>query len=188
MLSNATRSITVFFNGPVARPEDSIVINEIMYRPGVSNASYVEIFNRSTNTTFGLFNYRLRGVDFDFDPATLLHPRSFLTVAKDRFAFQAAYPGVPVAGEFLGNLDPEGELLTLVRLPANTNETELVVDKVRYSAFSPWPTRPGISNSAAALQLIDAGQDNARVSNWDDGSGWPFFSFTGRPSSTRGSP
>ena len=185
VLSNATRSITVFYNGPVGRPEENIVINEVMYRPGVSNASYVEIYNRSTNTTFGLFNYRLRGVDFDFEPATLLPPGSFLTVAKDRFAFQAAYPGVPVAGEFSGNLDPEGEVLTLVRLPQNTNDTEIVIDKVRYSAFSPWPLRPGISNSATALQLIDAAQDNARVSNWDDGSGWHFFSYTGRPSSTR---
>ena len=35
------------------------------------------------------------------------------------------------------------------------------------------------------MQLIDAAQDNGRVSNWDDASGWKFFSYTGRPSSTR---
>jgi len=31
------------------------------------------------------------------------------------------------------------------------------------------------------LQLIDASQDNSRVSNWSDGSGWRFFSFTSAP-------
>lgn len=180
-IAGGTNSITVYYNGPVGIPEENIVINEIMYRPGVSNASYVEIYNRSTNTTFGLLNYRLRGVDFDFAPGALLAPQSYLTLAKDYDAFLAAYgsgPALNVIGEFDGNLDPQGETLTLVRLPFTTNETEVVIDKVKYSAFAPWPIRPGLSNSAASLQLVDASRDNARVSDWEEGSSWRFVSHT----------
>ncbi len=185
-ISNATRSITVYFNGPVSRPEDSLVINEIMYRPAVSNASYVEIYNRSTNTTFNLFNYRLHGVDFNFSPGTILQPQSFLVVAKDLAAFQAAYgTGAQIAGQFDGNLDPDGETLTLIQQAFATNETDRIIDKVKCEAVAPWPANAAATNSGAALQLIDSAQDNARVSNWDDGSGWRFFSATGTPGGTR---
>ena len=70
-ISNATRTFTVYYNGPVSHAEDSLLISEIMYNPAVTNASYVEIFNRSTNTTFDLWNYRLDGVDYNFKAGTL---------------------------------------------------------------------------------------------------------------------
>jgi len=185
-LPNATRHVTVLFNGPISRPEDSLVINEIMYRPAVSNASYVEIYNRSANTWFSLFNYRLHGVDFNFSPHTLLGPQSFLVVTKDSAAFQAAYgTGARIAGEFKGNLDPDGETLTLLRQPLTTNEAEVIIDQVKYEAAAPWPSGPAAPNSGIALQLIDPAADNARVSNWDDGSGWRFFSSSGIPGGTR---
>ncbi|MEY2410291.1 MAG: hypothetical protein QOF48_2961, partial [Verrucomicrobiota bacterium] len=44
-LTNYSRTITVYFNGTISRPEDSLVINEIMFQPAVSNASYIEIYN-----------------------------------------------------------------------------------------------------------------------------------------------
>ncbi len=61
----------------------------------------------------------------------------------------------------------------------------MVIDKVKYAAVAPWPALPAAPNSGAAWQLIDPAQDNARVSNWDDGSAWHFFSFTGTPGGTR---
>ncbi len=185
-LSNATAGIDIYYNGPVSRPEDSLVINEIMFNPTISNADYVEIYNRSLNTAISLFNYRLQGVDFNFSPGAILRPQSFLLVVKDIAAFQAAYgTNLPVAGEFNGNLDPDGETLTLVRQARTTNEADLVIDKVKYGAAAPWPPRPATTNSGVALQLIDAAQDNARVSNWDDGSGWRFFSATAKPGGTQ---
>src|SRR5205085_12675548 len=87
-LSNGTRNITIYFNGPIARPEDSLVISEIMYRPAVKNGGYVEIYNRSTNTTFALANYRLQGIDFSLTPATFLSPLSSLVVVEDPVVFQ----------------------------------------------------------------------------------------------------
>jgi hypothetical protein len=185
-LTNGARSVTVYFNGSVSRPEDSLVINEIMYTPAVSNASYVEIYNRSTNTTFDLLNYRLHGVDFNFTPGTILGPQSYLLVVQDKAAFQAAYgTNAVIAGEFNGNLDPHGESLTLIKQAATTNETDVVIDRVKYDNLAPWPAAPAVTNSGVALQLIDSAQDNARVSNWGDGSGWQFFTYTGIPGGSR---
>lgn len=185
-ISNATKSITIYFNGPVSRPEDSLVINEIMYNPAVSNASYVEIYNRSTNTTISLANYRLQGVAFDFPAGALINPLSFILVVEDPAAFQAAYGvNTRIVGTFGGNLDPAGEALTLIKRGLTTNDADVIIDKVKYEAAAPWPAQPALPNSGAALQLIDAAQDNARVSNWDDGSGWRFFSLTAQPGGTR---
>ncbi|MBI5385163.1 MAG: lamin tail domain-containing protein [Verrucomicrobia bacterium] len=185
-LANATASITVYFNGSVSRAEDSLVINEIMFNPAVSNAAYVELFNRSTNTTFDLSGFRLRGVDFDFPPGARIGPRQFLLVAQDTNALLAAHPSLAgsgvIAGEFNGRLDPDGETLSLVRL-AGTNET--LIDQVKYEIVAPWLADPARPGSGVALQVIDPAQDNARVSNWGDAAGWRFFSFIGQPGGTR---
>ena len=188
ILPDEAPSLTVYFNGQVARPEESLVISEIMFQPAISNAHYVEIFNRSTNTTFDLRDYRLRGVDFDFSPGTLLAPGNYLVVVKNLAAFQTAYPAYAsnafVAGTFPGNLDPDGERLTLLRSgPAPGQET--IINRVRYGAAAPWPSGPASPGQGAALQLVDAAQDNARVSNWADDTDWKFFSYTGTPGQTR---
>ena len=186
LLANSTDTITVYFNGLVARSEDSLVINEIMFRPTVTNAQYLEIFNRSTNTTFGLGGYRLKGVDFDFPAASIINPLSYLVVVKDTAAFQSAHGTSPqIAGEYKGDLDKDGETLQLVRIALTTNLADTVISKVKYEIVAPWATRPGATNSGVSLQLIDAAQDVARVSNWDDGFGWKFFSLTGVPTGQR---
>ncbi len=185
-ITNASKTLTVYFTGPVARAEDSLVFNKVMFQPAVSNAHYIEIFNRSTNTTFSLAGFRLKGVDFDFGPQHVISPQSFYVVVKNIEAFDAAYnTAVPVAGEYSGDLDRDGETITLLRLAQNTNETDTVITKVKYQITTPWPSRPGTTNGGVALQLIDPSQDNARVSNWDDGTGWKFFTYTGRPQSQR---
>ncbi len=171
VLTNAIRNITIYFNGPVSRPEDSLVINEIMYNPSVTNGGYVEIYNRSTNTTFSLANFRLQGINFDFPPATIIRPQSFLMVVEDLAAFRSAYGStLPIAGEFSGTLNRNGETLTLLKQAATPNEADVIIDKVKYESGPPWPARPAAANSGFALQLIDPAQDNARVSNWDVGA------------------
>jgi hypothetical protein len=56
---------------------------------------------------------------------------------------------------------------------------EIVVDKVKYEARAPWPGIAARAGSGSSLQLLDASQDNARVSNWSDGAGWRFAFLTG---------
>src|SRR5689334_16009854 len=63
-------------------PRQALVINEIMYRPAVSNASYVEIFNRSTNISFDLSGWRVSGIDYTFPEGAVITNRQFLVLAK----------------------------------------------------------------------------------------------------------
>src|SRR6185503_17914163 len=156
--------------------EDTLVFNEIMYNPAVPDASYVEILNRSTNVSFDLSGWRVNGLDFTFPLGSVITNRQALLLAKNRLAFATAYgANLQVAGQFDGNLDSDGETLSLIK-PGATPEDDLVVDRVRYEAVAPWAA--GANGGAASLQLIDAQQDNARVSNWSDGVGWKTYGFS----------
>src|SRR6185436_1640124 len=126
----------------------SLVINEIMFRPAVTNASYIEIFNRSTTTTFDLWNYRVNGLSFHFNPGDVIAPQAYMVLVEDPIAFQAAYgTNTLIAGVFDGKLDGNGETLSLVKEALTTNETDVVIDKVKYEVVPPWPAAPGATNS-----------------------------------------
>ena len=178
VLSN--RTVTVEFTGPDQNPADFIVINEIMYNPAVSEASYVELFNRSTNYSFDLSGWRLNGIDFTFPPGTSISNGQYLVMAKDRTAFGGAYGWhIPVFCEFDGQLDDGGETLSLIK-PGATPAQDTVISRVTYDDDLPWPT--SADGGGTALQLIDAAQDESRVANWSDGlGGWRFVSVTGSP-------
>src|SRR5688572_1501174 len=131
----------------------------------------------STNFAFDLSGWRVNGLDFTFPSGTALGSRQFFVLAKKRGAFTTAYGlTIPIAGEFDGELDPDGETLSLVK-PGVTEAEDIVIDRVRYEATAPWPPSP--EGIGAALQLVDVEQDNSRPSNWSDASGWRFFSFNG---------
>ena len=176
--------IQVTLTGADARPEDHLVITEIMYHPYLENTGFVEIHNTSATYTFDLTGYRLRGLDFDFAEGTLIEPGAYLVVVSDRAAFIAAYgTGVPIAGEFPGRLRNDGELLSLVR-SGPVPQQELVVDQVTYGDQAPWPA--GADGLGSSLQLVDPTLDNRRIANWTavaadpgGGSGWRFASITG---------
>ena len=163
-----TAIVSVGANGPaVDSPESSLVINEILYNPIVPGSEFVEIFNRSTNTTFNLGTYQLKGLDFTFPTAITIAPAGFAVVARNRALFGEIYGfQIPVAGEFLtGTLDPGGEKLTLNRPSGLTN---IVVDVALYDDALPWPV--SANTAGVSLQLMDPAQDNRRVCNWSTGS------------------
>lgn len=178
-IAGFSTTVSVTYNGPVVLPRDALVINEVMYHPAVSNASYVEIFNSSPLVSFDISGWRLSGLDYTFPPGTIITNRQFIVLAKNRMAFAATYgAAIPVFAEFDGNLDPEGEKLALIK-PGPAAAQDQVIDAVRYEAAAPWPA--AADGGGAAFQLIDPSQDHTRVANWSDGSGWRFHSFTGIP-------
>ncbi len=173
---NASRTVTVDNTAPDELAADNIIINEVMYNPLISNATYIELFNRSTAYAFNLSGWRLSGIDYTFPPGTILTNRGLLVICKDRPAFGNAYGwGIPALEGFGGQLDDGGETLTLIK-PGATPALDVVVDRVTYDDDPPWPAAP--DGTGASLQLVDANQDNNRVSNWSDGSGWRFFSLS----------
>jgi regulation of enolase protein 1 (concanavalin A-like superfamily) len=176
-LTTASNLTTVVYIGPAPAPQDVVVFNEIMANPTVPDAEYVELFNRSTNFTFALANWRVNGLGYTFPPGSVLGPQQYLVLAKNRFAYTNTH-GVtaPFFGEYAGNLQANGETLTLLR-PSATPGVEEVVDKVRYETVSPWPLRTNLLGVAA--QLVDDSRDNSRAGNWAAGGGWKFYAFTG---------
>ncbi len=170
--SNSTYTINATFTGSVAPSGQSVVLNEILFHPLVPDAEYVELFNTHSSFTFDLSAWRVNGLDYTFPPGSFLGPRSFLVLVKDPSAFLSAYGStIPLFGKYNGNLQFDGETLTLeqpVTVVTNntTNTLYLAVDKVRYEAVRPWPTGTNDLITASSIQLIDPTQDNSRPCNW----------------------
>ena len=138
-----------------------------MYNPIESGASFLELYNRSAQSSFDLSGWRVDGARFVFPPGTVIEPNGFVTIVKDRTIFAQVYGDyVPVAGQFAGGLDNVGEALTLL-IPGRVPSQNVVIDKVRYESALPWPSFA--AGGGAALQLVDSGQDNSRVASWSDG-------------------
>ncbi|MBK8002103.1 MAG: lamin tail domain-containing protein [Verrucomicrobia bacterium] len=179
-------NITVNYTGPIAAPESSLVINEVMYNPQVPDASYIEIFNNSS-FAFDLTGWRVNGIDFTFKTGDVITNRQYMVIAKNRAAYTTAFPGAAAAaGQFEGNLDAGGETITLQRptfvystngTTISTNLVYVTVDKVKYDDDLPWPA--GADGFGPSLQLIDASEDNSRVSNWADREDWRYVTYTG---------
>ncbi|HOW68116.1 MAG TPA: lamin tail domain-containing protein, partial [Verrucomicrobiota bacterium] len=164
ILASATDTITVVYRGAIQQPEDYVVLNEIHYNSLEPNASFVELYNRSTSTPFDLTGFRLKGLDYVFGEGAVLPAGGFLMLAKDRAGFQAAYGStIPVFAEFPGSLDNNGEHLELIQ-PGVPPEPDIRVSDVQYGSRPPWPTNA--AGQGASLQLIDPAQDPYRAGNW----------------------
>jgi len=175
-------TLTIEFTGLAESPVGKVLFSEIMFAPRIADAEYVELFNASTSATFDLSGWRINGLDYTFPTGSRIAPRGFLVLVKDFVAYWTAYGmAVPAFDSFPGNLQSDGETLTLIR-PGATPADDLVVDRVTYAATLPWPE--SAAGQGAALQLIDPAQDNSRVGNWSDNAPrWRFFSFTGNSGS-----
>jgi hypothetical protein len=177
--TNTASTITVNYTGPSANPVGSVVFNEILYNPVVPESSFVELFNNSPTVAFNIGGWEINGLDYSFPSNTVIGPRQYLVLPKNISAFSSAFGFLVIPiDDFDGDLDRDGETLTL-RIPATTSSPAVVIDKVRYENQAPWPTIA--PESGFSLQLIDAQQDNSRVSNWTLQEGqWIFATYTGR--------
>ncbi|MBN2506243.1 MAG: lamin tail domain-containing protein, partial [Verrucomicrobia bacterium] len=196
---------TVNYSGQVPSPDDYIVINEIMFNPLTPDAEYLELFNTSATTTFDLSGWRFNGVGYVFPEGSFIGPRRYLVLVKDRVAFATAHGATsPIFDQFAGNLQLDGETITLERPVVSSGATNYVaVDKIKYEPVRPWPTGTNDIVTAGSLQLVDTAQDNSRPLNWKTtyvpaawseasytpavtNEGWIFFSWSGTPNATSG--
>lgn len=155
-------SITVRYTGLIEQPQNFVVINEINYDALASGGSYLELFNRSTATSFDLSGYRLNGLGYTFPAGSIMPPSTYWVLARDRVAFSQAYGAtIPVYDVFTGSLDNDGERIALV---SGSETNEVVITDVRYANTSPWPANA--AGLGSSLQLVDASQGSWRVANW----------------------
>jgi hypothetical protein len=184
-VAGARATNTVNYAGAPLEPITSVVINEIMFQPTVAGTEYLELFNNSTNTTFDLAGWRVNGIDYAFPGGSLIGPRSYLVLVKDRLAFTSTYgTNIVVFDQFDGGLRSNGETISLIKPGGAPDGSDLIVDRVRYDGVLPWPVVPGITGFS--FQLTDPAQDNSRVGNWSSSfsptrtnDGWRFFSASG---------
>jgi hypothetical protein len=187
-LTNVTATATV--NASVDSPVGKVLINEIMFYAGVPDGEYLELFNSSTNTTFDLSGWQVNGLNYTFPNGSVILPRTFLVLARNRSVFSFAYGNaVPVFDEYDGDFQHDGETISLV------TANNVIVDRVRYEGALPWPATAA-SGTGSSYQLIDLNQDNSRAGNWFSSfvpavytpeistpaaprDGWRFFSASG---------
>ncbi len=142
-----------------------VVINEIMYNPGVSNdvLEFLELRNITAaavplyDTNNPANTWRLRkGIDFDFPQGTTIPAGGYLVlVSFDPIAdpsslasFQTAYgSGATLLGPYSGKLSDGGEDLELQKPDAPQTVPgpdfglvpRIIVDRVNYDDAAPWP-------------------------------------------------
>jgi VCBS repeat-containing protein len=139
-------------------------ITEIMYHPlgDNENAEYIE-FQNIGNLPVDISGVRIRsGVTFTF-PNTVVQPGEFVLIVNDLPTFESVYgAGLPVVGEFDGNLSNGGEEIAII-LPS-----PLDVDVIRFeyndSANSGWPTAP--DGFGRSLVVRDTEGDYSSGANW----------------------
>lgn len=164
LVSGTSDVIRVNFTGIDESPVGKVVINEIMYNPQIPGASYIELYNTSTNNAFDLSDWRIEGVDFTFTPGTIIQPGEYLLVVKDAQVFANVYGAtIPIASEFSGSLNNSGETIRLIK-PDKLSGKDIVISAVTYEDVPPWPV--AADGSGPSLQLIDPTQDASRVANW----------------------
>ena len=164
-ITGDSNRVSIAYGGTNASPVGQVVLSEIMYAPAVNNAQFIELYNRSTNTTFDLSGWQLPALDYAFPNGSLLAPRSYLVLAANGAAFAGAYGATnPVFDTFDGTLQPP-QLLVLMAPDVN-GFTNVTVTEVTYDSQLPWPTNA--NGTGASLQLIDPRQDNWRVGNWSE--------------------
>jgi hypothetical protein len=162
----AAANVTVTYNNGLSSPVDTVVFNELMYDPAFPDAEYVELFNTSSNTAFDLSDWSINGLGYTFPVGSIIGPRDYLVLTKNRQAFDTAYgPNIFVFDEYSGSLQNNGETLSLLE-PGTPPGPDIVIDRVRYEDAPPWAA----ATNGVSLQLVDALQDNSRAGNWAVGS------------------
>jgi hypothetical protein len=154
-------AVVINYTGPSGTASSSVIFSEILYQPAVRRGAFLELLNTNALVSFDLSNWRVNGVEFTFPVGTYIASGQRLVLVQDRAAFAATFgPSVPVAGVFPGELDPAGEVLTLVEPRSGGND--VVADRVYYRTTFPWPR----GNERRVVAARDPAGDNARPYNW----------------------
>ena len=98
------------------------------------------------------------GIAFAFNDGSIfsLAPGARAVIAKNRAAFAQRYGVLPVAGEYTGRLDNDGDSVTL-KAAAGT-----VISAIPYDDVCPWPA----SADGDGYSLTFAGGSQADPANW----------------------
>ncbi len=141
-----------------------IVINEINYNSSSTydTKDWIELYNNS-DEVIDLSNWVLKdGIDtniFVFPSSVSIPAREYLVLCRDTLDFKTvAGSERKIIGNFQFGLSNSGDLIRLY------DETNVLIDSVRYDDASPWPNEA--DGSGSTLELNNPELDNSVYSNW----------------------
>ena len=145
----------------VRAASDTIVtFNEVMYHPATNEPAmeWVELYNQMSYD-MDLSSWRLDdGIDFTFPEGTLIRGRSYLVVASDPAALQAATGLTGVLGPFTSRLSNAGETIEL------KNNNGRLMDRLSYGTEFDWPVGP--DGAGPSLAKVNPTASSGDVTGW----------------------
>lgn len=173
----SAKSEAVFYVDLVPASGDNLVITEIHYRPADPSAEelaagfndrddfeWLELMNISGDHVHLRGVKLVDGVRFDFtDSLTgrVLAPGERVVVVQDLEAFEFRYgAGLPVAGEYSGKLDNDGEL---VRIDTAAGDE---LKALTYNDKAPWPEGADGDGFSLVLNDPDTNPEAGDAGNW----------------------
>jgi hypothetical protein len=152
-----------------AIPADStnLVISELNYHPQSDDdaVEFIELMNIG-NDAIDLSGVEfIRGVTFNFDQNStlsipILAPEERIVLVGKSADFVIEYPGIPIAGEFIGDLSNTGENITLLAADGTT------IRDFRYNDKLPWATSPDGTGFTLVLIAPDKNPDPQLSTSW----------------------
>ncbi|MDB4550168.1 lamin tail domain-containing protein, partial [Akkermansiaceae bacterium] len=146
VLSGATWSAlneASFFVDAIPADSTNLVISELNYHPQSDDdaVEFIELMNIGNNAIDLSGVEFIRGVTFNFDQNStlsipILAPEERIVLVGKSADFAIEYPGIPIAGEFIGDLSNTGENITLLAADGST------IKDFHYNDKLPWPTSP----------------------------------------------
>jgi hypothetical protein len=103
-----------------------------MYQPAVPDTEFLEIHNTSTTHAFDLTGFRVRGMDFDFEPGTIIEPNGFLCWSRIWRPFRPCMAGLAGGRGLQRAAAPGRGALAHGATGDQRVEPERIVDEVTY--------------------------------------------------------
>jgi hypothetical protein len=172
---SAAAQFTVGEQDNAAALMDNLKISEVMYQSSAgSEFDFVEVHNASGALTLDLNGVKFtQGIDFTFPAGTTLSPDSYLVVVKganlNNYAgFRAHYgldSSVPIVGPYTGDLNNDGEQLTLKTAAGGTN-----IVSFKYSSGRGWPL--AAAGAGHSLVPLDSTENRQTSGALEYGGNW----------------
>ena len=120
--------------------------------------SWIELYNAGTQAV-DLTGWEIdRGIDYAFEPGTVLQPDGYLVVAEDAELLRTKYPSATIVGNFNNRLSNRTDLLVLRDHRGNPADVVEYFDGGRWPAFA--------DGGGSSLELRDVAANNLRGEAW----------------------
>lgn len=156
-----------FFVDTISANNTNLVISEINYHPLSDDDAleFIELMNISDQEIDLRGVKFIRGITFDFDqndirPISVLPPNERIVIVGKSAGFSTDYPGIPIAGEFIGDLSNSGENVTLLAADGST------IRDFRYNDKLPWPTSADGDGFTMILIAPERAPDHQLATSW----------------------